>query len=212
MYTLNYQVLNELNGKTMAIKFSGPLPEVPSILWSMLLHDLLDGVVEFSLNEQGVTVLRCSNRSLREAISEHYLQESQAVINISSKLADYFNSNVTPDSVAEKSSSSKGEYLHTHNNIHYSIGMTIVLRSINRQPLILNFDQHLYNTSKLIQLPCSMSLAKSHKDLQQLLSSHNWLKACTDNCVMDDILKDFSSIIPAVPIGRYIHTITHTSK
>lgn len=78
---------------------------------------------------------------------------------------------------------------------------------MDNQPLLLHEDPLKFNVRKLTELP--HALAKSgqnaHKTLTELLLDYQWLKACALSLPCKDIIRDFTLVIPPVPIGRYIH-------
>ena len=82
-------------------------------MWSRLLQDLLEAVLEFSVGDGGIMVLRCKGRFVEEAVTERYLHDSAARLAISNKLADYFSGKVAEEAVKSESPLSPGEYCST---------------------------------------------------------------------------------------------------
>lgn len=96
-------MLNEINGRNTGVPFVIPVKEVPPILWSCLLHDLLKNMLRFSVGAAGVLVLRCSSRYVEEAVTEQYLHTNTTQLATYNSLANYFSGTDEPEGLSSSS-------------------------------------------------------------------------------------------------------------
>lgn len=96
-------MLNEINGRNTSVPFVLPVKEVPPILWSCLLHDLLKNMLRFSVGAAGVLVLRCSSRYVEEAVTEQYLHTNTTQLATYNSLANYFSGTDEPEGLSSSS-------------------------------------------------------------------------------------------------------------
>ena len=78
------------------------------------------------------------------------------------------------------------------------------LYAVNTQPLLLNEGLGQYNIRKLSELPHVLARSGrfAYQALTELLLDYQWLKACVLSLSSWDLIHDFTSLIPTVPIGR----------
>ena len=77
------------------------------------------------------------------------------------------------------------------------------LQSIDNQPLLLNKETQLYNIRKLTELPYCLAGSKRDKELKELLTNYDWLKASILTTSCADVISTFLPVLPVVPLGRY---------
>ena len=75
--------------------------------------------------------------------------------------------------------------------------------SIADQPILLNKEEPLYNTRKLVELPFCLAACGKQDELRELLINFDWLKACVNATSCADVVSDFIHVLPVVPLGRY---------
>lgn len=76
-------------------------------------------------------------------------------------------------------------------------------QSIDNQPLLLNEESQLYNIRKLTELPYCLARCKREKELKELLTDYDWLKASILTTSCADVISTFLPVLPVVPLGRY---------
>jgi hypothetical protein len=78
------------------------------------------------------------------------------------------------------------------------------LYAVNTQPLLLNEGLGLYNIRRLSELPHVLARSGrfAYQALTELLLDYQWLKACVLSLSSWDLIHDFTSVVPTVPIGR----------
>ena len=155
------------------------------MLWSGLLHSLLENLLEFRVVDGGVMALQWKNRSLKEFGVKKYFADEARRVHTSGVLAEYFSGNLQSIETLHNDATSK-QSCTTVNACHLYIFITLSCtvgksdteevvdqspvpsqedniykgRTINAQPLVIGED--LYNTRKLIELPYVLTNAKRY--------------------------------------------------
>ena len=68
-----------------------PYFDIPTVLWSRLLHDLLVHLLVFKVVDSGALVLQWRNCSVREVAEEKYFKLREQRVKVSTVLVDYFS-------------------------------------------------------------------------------------------------------------------------
>lgn len=95
--------------------------------------------------------------------------------------------------------------------MNHGIDSLEALHVVNTQPLLLNENLGQYNARKLSELPHALARSGrfAYQALTERLLDYHWLKACVRCLSCWDLIHDFTSAIPTVPISRsapeYVH-------
>ena len=81
--------------------------DIPTMLWSGLLHGLLENLLEFRVVDGGVMALQWKNRSLKEFAVEKYFADEARRVHTSGALADYFSGNLQSIETLHNNATSK---------------------------------------------------------------------------------------------------------
>lgn len=157
------------------------------MLWSGLLHSLLENLLEFRVVDGGVMALQWKNRSLKEFGVEKYFADEARRVHTSGVLADYFSGNLQSietlhNAATSKQSCTTVKLMHVTFYFFTTLSCTVGKsdteevvdqspvpskedniykgRTINAQPLIIGED--LYNTRRLIELPYALTNSKRY--------------------------------------------------
>ena len=84
----------ESNPTTNLPFISPPYFDIPNVLWSKLLHDLLVHLLVFKVVDGGALVLQWRNRSIQEVAIEKYFKLREQRVKVSSVLVDYFSGEI----------------------------------------------------------------------------------------------------------------------
>ena len=153
--------------------FPSNLCEVPTIVWSQLLHDLYPHFMEFRMTEGGVWVLQWKNRILQEVATKKYLLPIEKRTEASCVLADYFSGKMAKEREEEltlTTSQPNNKLFSTTSNYDFvnadtesqtnttsqsdnSDQSSKVWRDINSQELFLDSQKRVYNVRKMTELP-----------------------------------------------------------
>lgn len=69
----------------------GEMGQVPSLLWSRLLHSLLPSLLEFRRGEGDLLVLNLKHSVLRKVVQERYLESEEKQRQVFAQLSGYFS-------------------------------------------------------------------------------------------------------------------------
>jgi len=94
-------------------------------------------------------------------------------------------------------------HTHTYAYPEGSLAVPPKPQSIDNQPLLLNEESQLYNIRKLTELPYCLARCKREKELKELLTDYDWLKASILTTSCADVISTFLPVLPVVPLGRY---------
>ncbi len=72
---------------------------------------------------------------------------------------------------------------------------------------MLNEESQLYNIRKLKELPYCLANCSRYADLENLLLTYEYIKACIHATSCADLITDINRVVPVVPLGRLVAVI-----
>lgn len=191
--------------KSQTISTDGSTPtrlnSIPPMLWSMV-YQRLQPITELNMGSGECQVIRWSHKHYREIAVSRYLSCSDQIQHTYAALADYFSGKCAHE---EKSKMHlfRSFFCNSMHHGYFSASSPDECSSAAfSQPLLLCTEKELYNVRKLMELPLCLERCGRRQELEGLLTDYSWIKGkiLTSSCA--DLVKEFSAVLPVVPLQR----------